>query len=685
MSAGETGGPAPAERSAELRRQIHEHDHRYYVLDDPVVSDQDYDALLAELRGLEAADPELVVPDSPTQRVGGKASERFPAARHRLPMLSLANARSEDELRAWVTRMRAHLAREGFANARFAYVSEPKIDGLAISLLYENGELVRGATRGDGEIGEDVTPNLRTIRAIPLRIDEAPDLVEVRGEVYLPVAAFAALNEQRAAAGESTFMNPRNSAAGSLRQLDPAVTASRPLSMWSYGVGALQGKKPFARHSDALAWLRERGFRVNPDVMVHDDDDIEAAIERCRFWEQRRTQLDYEIDGVVVKVDDAEQQFRLGAVGRDPRGQIAWKFAPTTATTVLRSIMWNVGRVGALHPFAVLEPVGVGGVTVKLATLHNEEDLLRKDVRPGDEVIVTRAGDVIPQVISPAPHAAARPDRAPPPRPPERCPSCGTPTTKPEGSVFTICPNRAGCPGQLFQQVKHFVSRGAIDIEGLGEERVGKFLSDGVIADAADLYALTVERLGALEGFQETSARNLVAAIAASRERPFARVLFALGLEEVGFVTARNLAQRFRSIDALMAASAEEIATTPGIGEKVAATVVRELSTPGVASLIGRLRAAGLAFEQQGSAPGEGPLSEKTLVLTGALPTLTREQATERILAAGGRVTSSVSKATDYLVAGDSPGSKLDKAERLGVSVIGEEELQGLLAGGQGS
>jgi len=674
-----TTATAAKRRLAELRREIHAHDHRYYVLDDPTVSDEAYDALIRELRELEAAHPRLVTPDSPTQRVGGRASERFAPARHLLPMLSLANARSEEELRAWVARMRAHLVREGFADSRFTYVTEPKIDGLAISLLYEHGELVRGATRGDGEVGEDVTPNLRTIRAIPLRIDDAPELIEVRVEIYLPVAAFAALNEQRAAAGESTFMNPRNSAAGSLRQLDPAVTASRPLSMWSYGVGALEGMEPFARQSDVLRWLREHGFRVNPDVMRHPDDDIEPVVERCRFWEARRTQLDYEIDGVVVKVDDAELQFRLGVVGRDPRGQIAWKFAPTTATTTLREIAWNVGRVGALHPFAVLEPVGVGGVTVKLATLHNEEDLLRKDVRPGDEVIVTRAGDVIPQVISPAPHAAERSDRAAPPRPPARCPSCGTPTVKPEGSVFTICPNRAGCPGQLFQQVKHFVSRGAMDIEGLGEERVRMLLEEQIIADAADLYELTVERLGGLDGFQETSARNLVAAIDASRERPFARVLFALGLEEVGFVTARSLAQRFRSIGALTDASQEEIATTPGIGEKVAATVVKELHYRGVAHLIKRLRDAGLSLQEQGPPPGEGPLSDKTLVLTGALPTLTREQATERILAAGGRVTSSVSKKTDYVVAGDGPGTKLEKAERLGVPVIDEAGLLGLL------
>jgi len=671
----------PQRRLAELRTEIAGHDHRYYVLDDPSISDDVYDALIRELRELEAGHPELVTADSPTQRVGGRASERFAPVRHVLPMLSLANARSEVQLRAWVTRMRGHLAREGLHDPDFSFVSEPKIDGLAISLLYREGRLVRGATRGDGEVGEDVTANLRTIRAVPLHVDGAPRVLEVRGEVYLPVRAFAALNEQRAAAGQSTFMNPRNSAAGSLRQLDPAVTASRPLSLWCYGVGALEGIEPFARHSDALSWLSDHGFRVNPDVRCHAEGDIETVIARCRWWEERRTELDYEIDGVVVKVDDAELAFRLGVVGRDPRSQIAWKFAPTTAVTLLREVLWNVGRIGALHPFAALEPVGVGGVTVKLATLHNEEDLLRKDVRPGDEVIVTRAGDVIPQVVSPAPHAAQRPDRQPPPAPPSRCPSCATATIKPAGSVFTVCPNRASCPGQLFQQVKHFVSRGAMDIEGLGEKQAARFLEQGVIGDAADLYSLEAERVAELDGFQQTSAANLIAAIDASRARPFARLLFGLGLAEIGEVTARNLAGRFGSVDALAAADEAEVATTPGIGPKVAAVIVAELADPGVQRLIERLRTAGLALAQEGRPAADGPLAGRTLVLTGALPGLTREQATERILAAGGRVTSSVSRNTDYLVAGESPGTKLEKAARLGVAVVDEPGLETLLRG----
>jgi DNA ligase (NAD+) len=667
-----------AARAAELRAELEAFNHAYYVLDDPVVGDDVYDARLDELRALEAEHPKLVTPDSPTQRVGSAPLDRFEPAQHLQPMLSLANARSEEELRAWVDRMRSFLAREGIEDPEFEFVAEPKIDGLAMSLVYRDGVLERGATRGDGTVGEDITQNVRTIRAVPLRIDGPPPLVEVRGEVYLPIAAFAELNARRAAAGEPTFMNPRNSAAGSIRQLDPALAASRPLSMWCYGIGATEGIE-FASHWEALEWLRSRGFKVNADVARLAD--VDAVVERCRWWEQRRGELDYEIDGVVVKVNDHELQRRLGVVGREPRAAIAWKFPPTTATTTLREVQWNVGRTGHLVPFAVLDPVIVGGVTVKLATLHNEEDLARKDVRPGDEVIVMRAGDVIPQVVSPAPHAAERPGRAAPPRPPERCPACATPTVKAPGAVFTICPNRAGCPGQQWQAVRHFVNRGAMDIEGLGDERVTLLLSHGLIRDAADLYSLTGEQLAGLEGFAETSARNLVAAIEASKGRPFAKVLFGLGIEGIGEVNARNLAARFRSMDALMAASPDEIAETPGIGPILAETIAEELRDETMAGLVARLRDAGVQLEQEGPPPGEGPLAGKTVVLTGTLPTLTREQATERVLTAGGRVTSSVSKKTDFVVAGNSPGSKLEKAERLGVAVLDEAGLETLLAG----
>ena len=668
---------SPAARAEELRREIQHHDHRYYVLDDPQIGDDEYDALLDELRELEARHPELVVPESPTQRVGGRPLEKFEHVEHLQPMLSLANARSEEELRAWVERMRNRLAREGIDEAQFEYVAEPKIDGLAVSLVYRDGRLERGATRGDGTIGEDVTQNLRTIPAVPPVIDGGPALVEVRGEVYMPLDGFTALNERRAAAGERTFMNPRNAAAGAIRQLDPRIAASRPLSMWCYGVGATEGIT-FPTHWEALEWLREHGFRVNSDVKLLGD--VDEVIAQCRLWQDRRDALDYEIDGVVVKVNDYELQRRLGVVGREPRGAVAWKFPSQTAVTKLRRIAWNVGRTGHLVPFASLEPVVVGGVTVKLATLHNEEDLARKDVREGDDVIVLRAGDVIPQVISPAPDAVGRKGRSRRPRAPRRCPACGHETIKPDGSVWTICPNRAGCPGQQWQALKHFVAKGAMDIEGLGEERVSQLMREGLIRNAADIYDLTVDRLVGLEGFAELSARNLVEAIEASKQRPFSRVLYALGIEGVGEVNARNLAAAFGSIAALAAATPEEIARTPGVGPILAAIVAEELGTGSMGELIGRLRAAGLRFEQEGARPGEGPLADRTFVLTGSLPNLTREEATERILAAGGRVTSSVSRKTDYLVAGESPGSKLDKAERLGTEILDEDGLLALLS-----
>jgi DNA ligase (NAD+) len=663
-----------AARAAELHEQLRYHGHRYYVLDDPEIGDEEYDALIDELRALESEHPDLVTPDSPTQRTGGQPLEKFTQVRHLQPMLSLANARNEDELRAWVERMRAHLLREGIAEPRLEYVCEPKIDGLAISLVYRDGVLERGATRGNGEVGEEVTQNLRTIRAIPLRIDDAPALVEVRGEVYMPLEAFAELNEARAAAGESTFMNPRNSAAGSIRQLDPRIAAARPLSMWCYGIGATEGIV-FTRHSEALDWLREHGFRVNPDVRSFTD--VDDVIAQCHEWEERRAALDYEIDGVVVKVDDYELQRRLGVVGREPRSAVAWKFAPTTAVTKLRRIGWNVGRTGHLIPFADLEPVVVGGVTVKLATLHNEEDVARKDLRDGDDVIVMRAGEVIPQVVSPAPHAAERKSRAAPPHPPEQCPYCDTPTVKAEGAVWTICPNRTGCPQQRWQNLKHFV--GAMDIDGLGEKQVTRFLAEGLIHDAADIYHLAAERLLELDGYGEVSVRNLLSTIEASKGQPFTRVLYALGIEGVGYVNARNLAARFGSIDALAGAAPEEIAATPGIGPILAAGIAEALESESMRELVKRLREAGLAMEQEGGPVGDGPLKDRTFVLTGTLPTLTREEATDRIMRAGGRVTSSVSKKTDFVVAGENPGSKLANAERLGVEVIGEEGLLELL------
>ena len=660
-------------RVDELKRLLAYHNHRYYVLDDPEIGDDAYDALLDELRAIERDHPELVTPDSPTQRVGAEPVSKLEKVRHLQPLFSLANARSEEELRAWVARMRSHLAREGIEDPRFEFVAEPKIDGLAISLIYRDGVLERGATRGNGEVGEDVTHNLRTIPAIPLKFDDAPPLIEVRGEIYMSLSDFAALNERRAEAGLSTFMNPRNSAAGTIRQLDPQLAAERPLSMWCYGVGATEGIG-FTGHWESLEWLREHGFRVNGDVKKLGSED--DAVAQCLAWQERRGSLDFEIDGVVVKVDDFELQRRLGVVGRDPRWAIAWKFPPTTAVTMLHAIQWNVGKFGDLHPFAELEPIHVGGVTVKLATLHNEEDLARKDIRPGDEVIVLRAGDVIPQVLSPAPHALENPDRQPPPRPPERCPSCNTPTVK-EDAVFTRCPNR-DCPDRRWQLLKAFA--GIMEMDGLGEKQVARLQQEGLVRTFADFYRLTREQIAALEGYGEVSADKLIATIQASREQPFGRVLFALGIEGVGWVTGRSLAQHFRNVDALLAATPEQIAETPGVGPKVAELIHRQLADPQMRTQIDELRPF-VNFEETGPAPGEGPLAGKTFVLTGTLPDLTREQATERIGAAGGKVTGSVSKKTDYVVAGASPGSKLEKAERLGVAVLDEDGLLALLAG----
>jgi len=674
-SAGEAARVA-AERAAELRRLIEHHNYRYYVLDDPEVGDDKYDALLDELRALEHSHPELITPDSPTQRVGGEPVSELEKVRHPEPMLSLANARSHEELRAWVQRMRNFLLREGIADPEFEFVVEPKIDGLAISLVYENGRFTRGATRGNGEIGEDVTHNLKTIPAIPLELQtrEPPAMIEIRGEVYMSLPDFAALNERRAQAGLSTFMNPRNSAAGTIRQLDPKLAAERPLSLWCYGVGASEGI-PFTAQWQALEWLRAQRFPVHPDVkLLASEDDVLA---QCRAWEQRRGSLEFEIDGVVLKVNEVKLQRRLGSVGREPRWAIAWKFAPTTAVTLLKRIGWNPGKFGDLHPYAELEPVHVAGVMVKLATLHNEEDLRRKDIREGEEAIVMRAGDVIPQVLSPAPHVVEREDRPRPPRPPQRCPICKTKTAKDADSVFTRCPNR-DCPGRRWQLLKHFVA--AMDVDGLGEKQVNLFMELGWVRTPADFYRLDPEQIAAQAGFGRVSAEKLTAALEGSKRQPFGRVLYALGIEEVGEVTGRNLAQQFRTIEGLLNASPEEIEQAPGVGPKMAAKIHGQLHEDQMLALIDDLRSKGLRLEQEGPPPGEGPLAGRTFVLTGTLPTLSREQATQTITAAGGRVTGSVSRKTDYLLAGSSPGSKLTQAERLGVEVIDEERFRALLA-----
>jgi DNA ligase (NAD+) len=665
-----------AQRAARLRQELERHNRLYYVLDEPEVGDDVYDELLNELRALESENPELRTPDSPTQRVGAPPLDRFQQVKHHEQMLSLANARNEEELRAWETRLANYLKRLDITASEFSYTSEPKIDGLAISLTYEDGVLVRGATRGDGRVGEDVTQNLRTIKSIPLRIENAPELIEVRGEIYLPIAAFKALNERRAEAEEPTFANPRNSAAGSIRQLDPALAAERPLSNWIYGIGAVRGLD-LATHMDEVQWLSERGFKVNPDTDHHQG--VEGVVERCHWWEQRRESLDYEIDGVVVKVDERALWRELGVVGREPRWAIAWKFPPTTATTRMNKVVWNVGRTGHLVPFAMLEPVHVGGVTVTTATLHNEEDLARKDVRNGDEVVVMRAGDVIPQVVSPKLPRKNRSARKP--RPPKKCPACGTETVKPEGAVFTICPNRSGCPGQSFQHVKHFVSKGAMDIDGLGEKQAMRFLQEGLITDVADIYELGEERLLGMERFGETSTRNLLAAIDGSRWRPFKRVLYALGLPGVGYVTAEALADYFGSIDALHEADPEAIEEVDGVGPIMAVQIAESLADELTWNLVEKLKEKGLRLEADESerrATG-GPLEGKTVVLTGTLPELTREEAAAMVKAAGGKVTNSVSKKTDYVVAGESPGSKLAKAESFGTEILDEAGFLALL------
>jgi DNA ligase (NAD+) len=671
---------SPEQRAAELREILARHNHLYYVLDDPEIGDDEYDELLNELRALEEEHPELRTPDSPTQRVGAPPLERFDPVEHLEQMLSLGNARNEEELRGWENRIANYLKRLDITASQFSYTTEPKIDGLAVTLTYADGVLVRGATRGDGRVGEDVTQNLRTIGSVPLRIDRAPALIEVRGEIYLPIAAFKALNERRAEAGEPTFANPRNSAAGSIRQLDPSLAAERPLSTWMYGIGAVRGLD-LATHMDEVEWLRDRGFKVNPDTAHHGG--AEGVVERCHWWEERREELDYEIDGVVVKVDEKALWRELGVVGREPRWAIAWKFPPTTATTKLNRVVWNVGRTGHLVPFAMLEPVQVGGVTVTTATLHNEEDLARKDVRKGDEVVVMRAGDVIPQVVSPKlprKHKAARREK-----PPSRCPACDTPTIKPEDSVFTICPNRSGCPGQASQHVKHFVSKGAMDIEGLGEEVALNMLAQGVIVDVADIYDLTEEGLVGQKigkkSFKEKSARSLIEAIEISKRQPFKRVLFALGLPGVGSVTAEALADHFGSIERLIGAQPEEIEEVEGVGPIMAEQIAESLADEPTQELIAKLEAKGLRLEADASERRreDGPLKGKTVVLTGTLPELTREEAAAMVKSAGGKVTSSVSKKTDFVVAGENPGSKLAKAEKFGTEVLDEAGLRGLV------
>jgi DNA ligase (NAD+) len=701
-------------RAAELREILNHHAYLYYVLDQPQIDDAEYDALYRELQALEAEHPDLRTPDSPTQRVGSAPLEKFEQVRHLEAMLSLANARDGDELLAWDQRNRRFLESRGYDDVPLRYVVEPKIDGLAISLTYRDGLFAVGATRGNGEVGEDVTANLRTIGSLPLRLRGArpPAVVEVRGEVYLPLAAFARLNEARAAAGLSAFVNPRNAAAGSIRQLAPALAAKRPLDLWCYAIGFSEGVDVPDHHS-ALVWLRAQGFRVNPHIVVVDSIDAVAAV--CRAWEERRADLDYDIDGAVVKVDSYALQAALGSVAHDPRWAIAFKFAPTTVTTRLHSIEVNVGRTGVLTPFAVLEPVFVGGVTVERATLHNENDIRRKDIRPGDDVILQRAGDVIPQVVGPvldgcveedgrrkerSAHHAALPEW----RMPETCPTCGSHVVRETGEVAVRCPNRS-CPAQLVESIKHFVSKGAMDIDGLGEESVQLLYDRGFVRDVADLYLLREKKHSVmwLEGWSTKKKRTrdkrviaieiagtkqtdkVLAAIDKSKERPFAKVLFALGIRHVGAVTAQAIVDAFPSMDRLLAASADELAIVPGVGDVVAEAVTQYLAEEHNRTTLERLRVAGVRLEEELLTRDEGALSGTTFVLTGTLSAFTRGAAQARIEAAGGRVSTSVSGATDYVVAGEDPGSKLDKAKSLGVRILGEDEFIRLLESCEGT
>ncbi len=670
----------PSARIEELRALITQAGVDYYVHDQPTVDDAVYDGWMRELEALEAAHPDLVTPDSPTQRVGAPVATQFSPVTHREPMLSLANARGADELVEWHRRLRDALRSAGRDDAPDDFVVEPKIDGLAISLTYERGRFVRGATRGDGTVGEEVTQNLRTIGVIPARLtlDDPPPVVEIRGEVYLPLAAFAEFNAARASAGLPTFANPRNAAAGSLRQTDPRVTAERPLSMWAYGVGGVAGLES-GTQLELLGWLRAAGMPVNGDITLCTG--IDEAAAACARWEERRAELDFDIDGAVVKLNDLSAQAAAGAVARAPRWAVAYKFAPTTATTYLREIRVNVGRTGALVPFAVMDPVEVGGVTVSRATLHNHEDIARKDLRVGDRVVIQRAGDVIPQVV--APLTQDRDGSEVPFAMPERCPVCGTPVVQPDGEVQMRCPNRS-CPEQIVQSIEHFASRGAMDIEGLGAKTVARLFELGLVRDVADIYALADRReeLLALEGFKDTSVNNLLDAIRTSTARPWSRVLYAIGIRHVGEVTAQALADVLPSLEDLYAASPEHLADADGVGPVVAASVREYLGSEVNRGTLERLRQAGLQMRQAGpSRPSDGPLSGCTVVVTGTIEGMTREQAREAVVQAGGTATDSVSKKTSFVVAGPGAGSKLVKAEKLGVPVVDRDGFVEILAG----
>jgi DNA ligase (NAD+) len=655
-------------RAEELRETLRYHGRRYYIDDEPEISDAEYDALYNELENLEETYPDLITPDSPTQRVGDEPLEEFEEVEHAVPMLSLSNARKTEDLREWDARVRRLLG-EG---EEPTYVTELKIDGLAVSLRYEDGRFVRGATRGNGTVGEDVTYNLRTIRSIPEKLDDnPPEVLEPRGEVYVGLEEFEKLNARREAEDERPFANPRNLAAGSIRQLDPRITAKRPLTLFLYGVG--EGYPNYESHSEALAALKSYGLRVNP-YKVHDG--IESVVEECERWAAKRESVGYQVDGVVVKVDSREQQEALGSVQKAPRWAIAYKFEPLAGRTKLQGIWVNVGRTGALTPQSILKPVNVGGVTISRATLHNEDYVKEKGVLIGDTVVVERAGDVIPQVVRAIPEDRDGSEYAF--EMPTECPVCGEPVSRPEGEAVTRCINTR-CPAQALEHVIHWCTKSAMDIDGLGEKLATRLFDLGLIKDVARIYELKAEQLVPLEGFGEKSAENMIRAIDKSKEQPFPRILYALGIRHVGAVTAGLIAERFSGEDLLEGVSVEALAEIDGIGEVVARAVVEYFDLEDNCKLIERLMKLGLNFGSVKARPAEGPLTGKRIVVTGTL-SRPRSYFVERIEAGGGTFTSSVSKNTDYVLAGEEAGSKLEKARELGVSVLDEAGFEKLFS-----
>jgi len=661
-----------------LKREINFHNYRYHVLDNPIISDYEFDQLLAELQQIEAQHPEWITPDSPTQRVGSHPVDKFVKVRHPAPVLSLANAFGSQDVLAWYDRI-MKLDRQ-VANASF--VVEPKIDGLTVVLHYREGKFVQGATRGDGEIGEDVTANLRTVRTLPLRIpvdpqgpQPAPYLV-VRGEVFINIRDFDELNRRLEEAGEKTYLNPRNTASGSLRQLDPALTASRPLNLLTYAIVAVEGELPRTQW-DTLVYLRSLGFPVSPNVSLHPN--LKHAIDEVESWKDRRERLPFEADGMVIKINDLALAGDLGFVGKDPRGATAYKFPAQEVTTKLTQIGVNVGRTGVLTPYAMLEPVDIGGVIVKQATLHNFDYIAEKDIRVGDRVLVKRAGEVIPYVIGPVLTLRNGEERVF--QPPMQCPACGEPVEHLEGEVAWYCVN-AACPEQLIRNVEHFVSRGTMDIVGLGIKIVEQLVEANLVHDVADLYSLQRNELLKLEGFAEKKADNLLSAIDASKKQPLSRLIAALGIRGVGDVVAAELARNFSDIQMLSQTNVEDLMLIEGIGPNIAEAIVDWFSQPENRKVLQKLRQAGVwpyAEERLSQKVGEQPLAGLVFVVTGTLPTLSREAVKQFIQDHGGKITDSVSRKTSYLVVGEGPGSKLDKAHELGVPVLDENDLRNLI------